>query len=386
MTDIDRAHAIACPGGFRPTPIQELLLKAALLEGDVALSAWREWKSAADIDRIDSGSYRLLPLLHANLRALGVEDPLMDRLKGIRQRTWYANQVLFRDLAALLRTFHGAGMETMVLKGAALATLHYLDVGLRPMTDFDILVRPSDAAEAIRMLTETGWIAKNRPPTTRLDRYCGYIHSIPFWRQDNVECDLHWHVLPECCNDGADDAFLRDAVPLRIHDVETRALSPTFQILHACIHGARWNEVPPLRWIVDTMMVLRSAGGAVDWELLFREAVEWRLVLPLREALGYFVSLLNAPIPADLLAHLARQPVSTLQRMEYRVRTSKPGLTGFLPEATLRHLTYSRRAWPMRIATLPRAYQYAWKVDQLRKVPYYAVMKSARRIVKAIRH
>jgi len=118
-------NSTSCRGGCWPTWRQELLLRAALLRGKEAIAAWREWKSSVDVDRLDQGSRRLLPLLYRNLRAHGVEDPLMNSFKGIYRLTWYKNQMAFHKMTSLLRSFHHAGIETMLLKGAALVMLHY---------------------------------------------------------------------------------------------------------------------------------------------------------------------------------------------------------------------------------------------------------------------
>ena len=45
-----------------PTHEQELLLKAALLTGEACRKAWKAWKSRIDIENLDYGSSRLLPL------------------------------------------------------------------------------------------------------------------------------------------------------------------------------------------------------------------------------------------------------------------------------------------------------------------------------------
>ncbi|HYA13731.1 MAG TPA: hypothetical protein VEF33_05270, partial [Syntrophales bacterium] len=62
--------------GCLPTAQQEALLRASLLQGEEALMAWDYWKSNTDMNRIDQGSYRLLPLLYRNLSLHGVKDPL----------------------------------------------------------------------------------------------------------------------------------------------------------------------------------------------------------------------------------------------------------------------------------------------------------------------
>src|SRR5215470_12661875 len=136
-------------GDWWPTPRQELLLKAALLEGEAAVEAWESWRANTDIHRLDQGSYRMLPLLYRNLQKHEIKDPVMEKLKGVYRHTWYKNQILFSRMAAILRSFQEAGIDVMVLKGTALVLLHYKDYGLRPMNDFDVLVRLKQSSEAI---------------------------------------------------------------------------------------------------------------------------------------------------------------------------------------------------------------------------------------------
>ena len=54
---------------------------------------------------------------------LGVKDPLMVKLKEFYQLTWCENQILFHNMAGLLDRLHNAGIQTMILKGAALLLL-----------------------------------------------------------------------------------------------------------------------------------------------------------------------------------------------------------------------------------------------------------------------
>ena len=136
------------PPGCWPAPDQVLLLRAALEQGDEALAAWRAWRQIVEFDRIDSGSQKLLPLVYANLSAMGVKDSIPGRLKGHYRLAWYKNQMLFRQVAAVLLAFEEAGLEALVLKGVALALQYYQDAGQRPMLDFDILVQPAQARRA----------------------------------------------------------------------------------------------------------------------------------------------------------------------------------------------------------------------------------------------
>src|SRR5512147_1502008 len=74
-----------------PTVQQEWLIRAALLKGKDALDAWKEWKSSVDVEELDPGSHRMLPLLYRNLKSQGIKDPSMYKYKGVYDQTWYGN-------------------------------------------------------------------------------------------------------------------------------------------------------------------------------------------------------------------------------------------------------------------------------------------------------
>jgi len=221
-----------------PTWQQELLLRAALLQGKNSIEAWEKWKSSTDINQLDLGSHRLLPQLYRNLHVQGVKDRLLEKFKGIYRRTWCDNQLLFHEVSALLRSLGDAGIETIVLKGAALALLHYRDCGLRPMNDFDVMVHVEQRSAAIDLLRKLGWTPIPRSPEGVTETYLSVVNSHGFTHIAGRECDLHWHLFPECCQVDADNDFWEQAVPFEIHDVLSRSLAPTDQLLHVCVHGA----------------------------------------------------------------------------------------------------------------------------------------------------
>jgi len=372
-------------GGYWPTRMHELLLKAALLQGDVALDAWNGWMAGVDLDRLDQGSYRLLPLLYRNLVACGVDDPLLRNLKGIYRMAWYRNQMLFRTAASLLQALHDAGIRTMLLKGLALSLLYYRDYGLRPMYDWDVVVPIGQAQEAIRLMIELGWRPKARSPRVLLrDGFFSVSHSCEFRDDDDHACDLHWHVLDECRYENADDDFWGRAAPVEFFGVRTLALDPTDQLLHVCVHGARWSRVPPVRWVADAAMILNSQS-MLDWERLVAHVRKRRLVLQMVDTLGYLRDLLDAPVPPLVLQRLCAMPVSTVERMEHWVKTRPLGrLTGHLLQDWFRNLRTWRSAddAPLRpgFFGLLRYFQLLWGVDHLWQVPFHVVLKGARRL------
>jgi hypothetical protein len=80
----------------RPTADQELLLEAATGASEAARAAWRGWQERNELDDVDFGAQRLLPLVYRHLVELGVDDPDLGRLKGLYRHSWYRNQIAFQ--------------------------------------------------------------------------------------------------------------------------------------------------------------------------------------------------------------------------------------------------------------------------------------------------
>ena len=300
-----------------PTPAQELLLRAGVASGRRALEAWDAWKANHDLieTELDHGSFRLLALVYKNLLAQGADEPLMPRLKGIYRYWWCSNQHLFYRAAGVIRELEGAGIPTIVLKGAAASVAYYRDTGVRTMGDIDLLVPVDRATAAVTHLGRLGF----RPARPRVADLIRYQHSVRMEHGNGEALDLHWHVLAECVHRSADDGFWKRAVPIRILDASSRALDATDALLHAIVHGMRWNAEPTVRWVADAMAILRAADGVIDWTVMEREARRQHVVLRLRMGLAYLKRSMGAPIPDRVLERLRKTSPVGIERMEYHV-------------------------------------------------------------------
>lgn len=298
--------------GCWPTAAQRLLLRACLLEGPAAIEAFAAWQRLVDIDTADPGSVRLLPLLSRRLTDARIESPLIGRLRGISRQTWYKNSLLIGHVAELLRRLQAAGIPTLALKGVALGPLAYGQIALRPMADADLLVPASHARGAAAALREAGWAPAHAPDEwpPRFTASRSFVNDI------GLELDLHIHVMHECLDADADEEFWAAAVPLDVGGVATRALCPADQLLHVLTHGYRPSPLPPVRWVADAAMVIRSAGATLEWGRLVVQARKRRVSLIVDACLRYLAEQMEAPVPADVLATLARTPVGRVERLE----------------------------------------------------------------------
>ncbi len=341
---------------WRPDSHQELLLRAALGETSVALAAWREWQATADLESLDWGSRRLLPLVYDNI---GVpQDP----------QTWIENQLLFQDTAALIRLLRQAGIETLVFKGVPLALLYYRDAALRPMADVDLLVRPQDASRAIGIMAEAGWTSPYPSP----ERLVPFARTVDLRNANGTVCDLHWRAFRQGLDREDDDLWER-AISLDVAGTATLTLEAADHLLLVCAHGSEWNAMPSFRWVADAAMLVRAG---VDWQHVVKRTQQRRLMLPMADTLHYLQRF--TAVPNDVVKTIGRMPATRLERQAYRARTGP-----YLALHSLWLLASWARCWRRlpdrhfggKLMAFLRFLQSLWKVEHLWQTPFRLLYK-----------
>lgn len=303
------------PGGCWPDAGQTELLRVCLQPEEQAREAWKRWRAAVDFERVDAGSFRLLPLVFRRVSAWSLDDPVLPRLKGVYHKAWARNQMVLAGKPAIIGAMQTRGIETMLLKGAALIPTVYHDAGARPMDDFDLFVPRERARDAMDLLLSRGFESEfpNR------EALINSVHACHFRHLKEGRIDLHWHVLHADCTPDADADFWDGRVPLRWEGFDTSTLQPADQLLHTCEHGPRFNTVPPLRWLADAWKIIHAAGPALDWDRLCRQTVRRRLNLPVRLSLEWLETNIGPATPRETLRALSARRVSLFERVEYRL-------------------------------------------------------------------
>jgi Uncharacterised nucleotidyltransferase len=301
-------------GDIWPDETQELLLRAALLPGDAGAAAWAAARPRIDVDRLPGELHRLIPLLAKALAARGTEDPNLPRLKGVYQFSWYRNQLLLADAAALLGALEAAGVATMLLRGAAMVVAYHGDAGMRPMNDLDVLVRPSQLERGRRIAAAAGWWPVARATPLERREAAAQLRNRP-----GRVVRLHWQPsrnlsLPEV----AGEPFWRRSTGVAVQHTATRVPGAADHLVQACIDGARANSGSTLRWITDVTALL-GAVPEPDWDVVVSEARRHRVSLLVAEALRYLVEGLDAKVPADAIAALTATPTSPRERLAHRL-------------------------------------------------------------------
>lgn len=280
---------------FLPAGPRLELLKIALeVDPCKAADQWKAWLNYGL-----QPDPRLLPLLYR-------------RLSGATGRRayryhWTRNQRLARTAAQAIDLLQRSSVRVIVLKGLALACSQVLELGSRPMNDFDLLISAEQRSLAVDVLQAHGWQAQGRLPEISAQ------HALEFCNASGESLDLHWHASATCCWTGADSGFWRRAVPLSIQNVETLTLAPSDMLLLVCLHGAR-DGSHPLGWSSDAGLLLSQA---IDFTSFVEEVGRRRASLSLLLTLGFLAQHFPTRVPLHLLGELQNIRVTMVDRLYF---------------------------------------------------------------------
>ncbi|MHB8160071.1 MAG: nucleotidyltransferase domain-containing protein [Thermoleophilia bacterium] len=223
-------------------------------------------------------------LLYKNLFKVGEElipEAVQEKLKkyylmfvisGMRQLTQ------FKPVAQALSD---AGVPIMVLKGAALTrSIYGGDIGLRPISDVDIMVREQDWPRIYNILAGSEF----RPAAGK-----DFSAILPKLTRYDVEAHVQFLSEVGVCLEFQFDLLtlgigMRDVAGVwdrsresEIEGVRVQVAGPEDQLLHLIIHANR-HGCARIKWMVDITEILQCRN-CIDWDL-FVEIARRENVVP----------------------------------------------------------------------------------------------------------
>ncbi len=301
-----------------------LLVQAALLEEPAAaLVAYEEWLGTNDVDTLDTGSHRLLPLLDAAITRHQWLHPAAQRIKGVARHTWAENTIRISRTQLVLKDFSAHGIDHMMLKGGALFQT-YGHTARRSVWDLDVLVPQHQSTFAIERLRQLGLTSPSKasfgPSSPVSYPGMGFLSSMP--NRFNDDLDLHWRCLYYSCDRSYDERVWDRSQPYTLGAEATRRPSDTDLLLQVIAHGMGWNAVAPIRWAADAHVLITS--GSINWDLLCDEAARNRLESELCNGLAAIRDCLDLKVPAHALERLVARKRRPYDQARNYVRGREP--------------------------------------------------------------
>lgn len=250
-----------------------------------------------------------------------VPSQIADTFTATHWTTHFRNRTLMQELQHILLAAADEKIDVMPLKGAALAAWYYPALGLRPMSDLDLLVRPPDIARMARLLEAHGYTAVPRPPSLFNDhpedvsaREYAFVTDVPGMR-----------VLIEYRAEPLDPAIASLFKTTPVMDARYRAhcarmwersqcaaldtapcarITPEDLALHVASHLTTRHAGFRLLWLHDLSLIIAVHRNNFDWDYVITEAAQLQLTLPIHAALAAARCWLAAPVAREELERL----------------------------------------------------------------------------------
>lgn len=224
-----------------------------------------------------------------------------------------------RAVTAILADLSEAGIESVVMKGTALAYGFHDDPAARRRGDTDLLIAPADLDRTRTAFEAAGWYRKGDPHGLYYQE--GWLHKSAGFFEHAV--DLHWYptdrpVLQKLLP--AERFFDKKVALPKLAKFAYRPDNATM-VLHAVINQ-KWHAqhgydaedgrvVGPRRliWSIDFDLLVRAFEPG-DWERLTTRALGCGAGPLVAEALLGAQEDLGTPLPQDRLQQLREAPLS----------------------------------------------------------------------------
>lgn len=268
-----------------------------------ALTGWEEVAARAE-------EHGLSPLLYFHLTRAETEIPRQARreLAGLSLRHRHANEVRTRILGEILALWQAAGMDSRVLKGAALAHILYPEPGLRPMSDLDLLVDAADARRAHGLLGEAGFrtLPGKEEPLPR-----DHLRAVRTVDGLQVTVEVHPRLhFPRAAFQMTIDRLPPYPFTPGADAPPAHTLRPQEMLLHLCHHLVEHINVASghrLLWMADVVGLAERFAAEIDWQqvraahpVVLNVLAMLHFTLPLSPSLRERAGIGDAPPPRGI--------------------------------------------------------------------------------------
>ena len=253
------------------------------------------------------------PLFYWNLKNINhSKDVPPEAMKNLEKRYYNnlaRNMLLYDELGKVLKAFKRVGIETIVLKGAFLAEEIYKNIGLRTMSDIDLLIKKEDLQRAKRELEKLMYSATIIFPT-QLHEQLGWNDELPFIQQNKkIVIEIHRDIQPVHTPYEVDiDKFWNKAKSVKVAGVEVLTFAPEDTLQHLCLHVDKHiNYAPPakpLRDYCDIAEVTRHYKEIINWNYLVQSSKNFRAEKPIYQGLFIAKEYFDAFVPENILSEL----------------------------------------------------------------------------------
>ncbi len=249
--------------------------EADIALADVLISEVKDWNYFYEIAVIHGIASLISGHLQHQQQLQLIPAKVVSGLNQFYLRSLSRNMILYEHFSKVMEVFAAKNIQVIPLKGIYLAETLYKDIGLRQMSDIDLLVKTERAEECIQILSEAGFQESSRHKSEFIKEK-GSAKHLPPMVMDDVMVEIHYRMLIDDSVHAVDiEEYWQDAKPVSLHHSAVLSLSPEHLFQFLCIHLERhFNEGKiKLYHFVDLIGILDAHQNDFNWQKFIQSCV-----------------------------------------------------------------------------------------------------------------
>ncbi len=220
------------------------------------------------------------------------------------------NIYLWEKTKPILKSLEEKGIEILLLKGIALGSTIYPSLGIRPMSDVDILIKDKDTFTFDDILNSLGYVAIDMNPQDIELGKMDYLTSFCYGDK-TYSFHVHRHLVNSTLPTFSYiskidmDRIWQKARPIDTQGIKALILSPEHQIIYLCEHSLRiTHSFSRLIYPTDIALTINFYRDEIDWDFLIKESFCFGLERMVYCGLIGTHRVLHTEVPSYVLSNL----------------------------------------------------------------------------------
>lgn len=266
------------------------------------------WNSFID----KTTSNRITPFIYRSLYKIPNKEKIPKNiylfLKKKYIQVFFNNSKKISELKSIVNALNNHKIDFIPLKGIVLIPTIYNDLGIRSMTDIDILVKEIDVERSKNLFLELGWkIRDEHEISDFVEKISDSQHPYTFVK-NTVKIELHNKIHSGLSSYSINiNHYWERSIPIDFLDSHSFVFSRTDFLQHLCIHLHKHliNEKQmSIKHFCDIREFILKYSSEINWNELVSTSSQYKCSVEVREILSISSIYFNAPIPENIIKEM----------------------------------------------------------------------------------
>lgn len=250
----------------------------------------------------------MAPLFYKKIPLLKNKTLLPASNFQLLQQTYFhtlsRSTLMYNAFAEIAKVLSDNYIPVIALKGIYLSEKLYGDVGLRQMSDIDLLIKPEDADKCHEIFAGLGYKSQEEE-LTEFEKKLEIVHFDPLVK-NGISVELHLKLHRDNEKYKLDTSSLwSNAKLVSINSQLVYTLDLYDTLIHLCVHVDRHAKIGGVQFtgFNDIVNLLDVYNGSLDWDQLSKYCKQYNAE---REVYKYLILLnkyMGACVPDNVLIH-----------------------------------------------------------------------------------